>query len=99
MPATGSKAMLVGNGNTRYTARGMATERMRCYFDILIGGKVRRDPEGIEVTDLTDAVLQAQSAIEEMKQDEDLTARFGKGASLVVRIRLESVYCTIALDK
>lgn len=71
---------------------------MYCYFDIFIAGEVILDLEGIEVADLDDAIVQAQSAVEEIKEEEDLIARLGTGALIIVRIRFESIYCMIALD-
>ena len=71
---------------------------MHCYFDIFLKEEVILDLEGIEVTDLDEAIRQAQSAIEEMREEEGLTGAGESGSLFVVRIRIDSIICTIRLD-
>ena len=72
---------------------------MHCYFDILERRTIHHDLAGIEVSDLDDAIAQARCAIAELREKEDLRARFGAGASLLVRIRAEGLLCMIPLDE
>lgn len=71
---------------------------MHCYFDIFLEEEIILDLEGIEVTDLDEAIGQAQSAIEEMREEEGLTGVGEFGSLFVVRIRIESIFCIIRLD-
>lgn len=70
---------------------------MHCYFDIFVEGEVLLDLEGIEVKDLDEAIAQAKSAIEEVHSEEGLVGVGESGSLVVVRIRIESIFCIITL--
>lgn len=71
---------------------------MHCYFDIFLEGEVILDLEGIEVTDLDEAIAQVQSAIKEMRDENGLVGPGDYGSLFVVRIRIESIFCLIRLE-
>ncbi len=83
----------------RYATSKIGTDGMRCYFDIVERRDVHLDLEGVEVSDLDDAIAQAKCAIAELQEREDLQARFGAGAFVRVRVRTESLLCLIPLDE
>jgi hypothetical protein len=57
---------------------------MRCYFNLVDGSEVIRDPEGIEVSGPKEARAQALHAISEQRQADPVAARKWSGWTLTV---------------
>ncbi|WP_043751894.1 DUF6894 family protein [Methylobacterium nodulans] len=68
----------------------------RFYFDLTDGLTTIRDDEGVEADDLTDALKQAEAALEEMSANGEL-ADFDPGWRLVIRTGTETVLVTIPI--
>ncbi len=99
MPVESAPESFLENYLARHAIRRTGTDGMRCYFDIAGCLDVHLDLDGIEVSDLNDTIAQARRAIDELQEREDLQARFGAGACLLLRVRTESLLCVIPLDK
>jgi hypothetical protein len=49
------------------------SQTMRCYFNLLSASDIIRDTDGIEVDDLEEARAQALRAVEELREDNNVT--------------------------
>jgi hypothetical protein len=77
------------------------TQSLRCYFDIVKLREIHRDHEGVEVSDVDDAIAQARCAIAELDEAENKELRralSGERAFLIMRDTAETLLCVIRLD-
>ncbi len=72
---------------------------MRCYFHLMSGSEVIRDPEGVEVTSLDGARTQAHKAIQDLVQEDPTSAASWAGWRLEVCDAAGAVLFSISLDR
>ncbi|MBM6595173.1 DUF6894 family protein [Microvirga pudoricolor] len=76
-----------------------ALKIMRCYFNLLSGSDTIKDTDGIEVDDVEEARAQAMKAVEELREDDDMSNEDWQGWRLEVVDEDGGILFTIPLGR
>ena len=71
---------------------------MKLFFHLVDGGRIIRDLEGVETDDLARARSEALKAVEELRQEDEVSARDWSGWTLNVADAAGNVLLSIDLD-